>query len=102
MTAASAPPPAAQLVVGAVAGVDLTGIGPNSGEITLIIQPDNSPNVVEVFAAIMDSSHSTYSLETGVYASYVSMALAAMSTGRKLQVSYLALDKLRINGMSIR
>ncbi len=85
--------PFAQLVVDTVAGIDLSG--PNSAEVTLLIQPENSVDVVAVFAAIIDS------LEKGA-SSYENMALTAMSTGRKLEVSYLVGDKPRINGMNIR
>jgi hypothetical protein len=38
----------------------------------------------------------------GKYASFVTVALAAMTTGRKLSCSYLPLDKYRVNQMSIR
>lgn len=85
--------PVAQLVIGTVAGIDLSGS--NSAEVTLLIQPENRDDVVAVFAAIIDG------LEKGA-SSYVNMALTAMSTGRKLEVSYLVGDKPRINGMNIR
>jgi len=39
-------------VTGAVQRIDATGIGPNFGELTVVIKPDGGP-VVEVFAAIM-------------------------------------------------
>ena len=95
-------PPAPISITGNVIGLDASGIGPNSGEITLIIQTDAGP-VVEVFAGILGSSNpSANGIEQGVYASYVTVALAAMTSGRKLSCSYLPLDKYRINVMSIR
>ena len=88
-------------VVGTVVRVDNSGIGPNSGEITLVMVPENSTAVVEVFAGIMDSNHGVHGLENGVYAAFMSMALAALTTGRKLRVSYIEADKPRFYGMTI-
>ena len=68
----------------------------------MVIQPENQVEVVHVFAAVMNDQHTQHAIENGVFASYMSMALAAMTTGRKLRVSYLAVDKPRINGMMIR
>ena len=94
--------PASILITGMVQGLDATGIGPNSGEITFIIKTDAGP-VVEVFAGILGSSNpSANGIEQGVYASYVSIALTAMTTGRSLTCSYLPLDKYRVNYVSIR
>ena len=88
-------------VKGVVQSLDATGIGPNSGEITLVIQPDGGP-IVEVFAGILGSTDpGPNGLEQGVYASYVNVALAAMTSGRQLLCTYLKLDKYRINGLSI-
>ena len=89
-------------ITGKVQGLEASGIGPNSGEITFIIKTDAGP-VVEVFAGIVGSSNpSANGIEQGVYASFVAVALSAMTTGRKISCSYLALDKYRVNGMSIR
>jgi hypothetical protein len=93
--------PASIVITGMVLGLDASGIGPNSGEITFIIKTDAGP-VVEVFAGILGSSNpSANGIEQGVYASFVTVALTAM-TGRKLSCSYLPLDKYRVNNMSIR
>jgi hypothetical protein len=88
-------------VKGAVQRLDATGIGPNSGEITVVIKPDAGP-IVEVFAGILGSTlPSPNGIEQGVYASYVNVALAAMTSGRQLSCSYVSLDKNRITGLTI-
>ena len=88
-------------VEGAVRRLDATGIGPNSGEVTLVIKPDAGP-IVEVFAGILGSQHpSANGIEQGVYASYVNLALAAMTSGRQLSCRYVKLDKNRITGLTI-
>jgi hypothetical protein len=88
-------------VKGAVQRLDSSGIGANSGEITLVIKPDAGP-IVEVFAAILGSTNpDPKGIEQGVYASYVNIALAAMTTGRQLSCIYQKLDKYRINGLTI-
>ena len=89
-------------ISGIVLGMDASGIGPNPGEITLIVRVDDG-SVVEVFAGILGSSNPGQNgIEQGVYASYVTMALAAMTTGRRLTCSYVSLDKNRIYAMSVR
>jgi hypothetical protein len=94
--------PASIEITGMVLGLDASGIGPNSGEITFVIKTDAGP-VVEVFAGILGSSNpSADGIEQGVYASFVTIALTAMTTGRSLRCSYLPLDKYRVYNMSIR
>jgi hypothetical protein len=85
-------------VSGDVQRLDCTGIGPNSGEITIVLLPEGGGKIVEVFAGINPSSNGN---EQGVYASYVSIALSAMATGRKLACTYQVRDKARITGMTI-
>jgi hypothetical protein len=88
-------------VKGAVQRLDASGIGPNSGEITVVIKPDTGP-IVEVFAGILGSSSpSANGIEQGVYASYVNVVLAALTSGRQLSATYLSLDKNRITGLTI-
>jgi hypothetical protein len=78
-----------------------TGIGANSGEVTLVIKPD-AGSIVEVFAGILGSQHpNPNGIEQGVYASYVNVALAAVSSGRQLSCRFLKLDKNRITGLTI-
>lgn len=93
--------PVQKEVVGTVARIDSSGIGLNSGEMTLVIAPEGGGGVVLVFAGIMDDNHGPHGIEHGVYASYFSMAIAAMTTGRKLTVSYIVADKPRVYGMSL-
>ena len=88
-------------VRGAVQRLDTSGDGPNSGEITLVIKPDAGP-VVLVFAGILGSSNpGPNGIEQGVYASFVSVALAAMTSGRQLSCTYQSLDKNRITGLTL-
>jgi hypothetical protein len=91
-------------VVGTVQRIDVSGIGPNSGEITLVILPDNTTEIVEVFGGILPpESGDPAGLENGVFASYVQMAGLAYITGRKIWCSYLTnFDKPRINGLSLK
>lgn len=101
--------PVREEVVGTVIRIDSSGIGPNSGEITLVILPENSTKVVEVFAGIIpdpdrdpDPHHNhPYLLENGVYAAHMNVALAALTTGRKLRVGYIVADKPRFHGLTI-
>jgi hypothetical protein len=86
-------------VTGAVQRIDATGIGPNSGELTVVIKPDGGP-VVEVFAAIMPDQPSVNVVLGGVYASYVAIASAALTTGRQVLCRYVAADKPRITQLS--
>jgi hypothetical protein len=87
-------------VTGTVQRVDATGIGPNSGELTVVIKPDSGP-VVEVFAAIMPDEPVGNGVLDGVYASYVIIASTALATGRQVRCRYLNADKPRITGLSL-
>ncbi len=88
-------------VTGTVQGFGASGIGPNSGELTVVIQQPTG-DIVEVFAGILGASNpGANGIEQGVYATYASIVLAALASGRKLSCSYLLLDKPRINGMTI-
>ena len=85
-----------------VVGLDASGIGPNSREITFIKKTDDG-SVVEAFAAILGSSNpSPHGIEQGVYTSFVTTALTAMTTGKRLSCSYQLLDKNRVYSMSLR
>ena len=92
--------PAQQSAIGHVTRVDCSGIGPNSGEITIVLRAENGEQA-EVFAGIMSNPQHPTGIENGVYAAYKSMALAAMTSGRLLKVNFLQFDKPRINGMTI-
>jgi hypothetical protein len=87
-------------VTGAVQRIDATGIGPNSGELTVVIKPDDG-QVVEVFAAIMPDKPDANALLGGVYASYVTIAVAALTTGRQVLCRYVQADKPRITQLSL-
>ncbi len=87
-------------VTGAVQRIDATGIGPNSGELTVVIKPDNGP-VVEVFAGIMPDDPDDDAVLDGVYASYVMLASTALATGRQVRCRYRQADKPRITGLTL-
>lgn len=88
-------------VLGTVTRVDISGFGPNSGELTVVIQPSTG-GVVEVFAAIMTDKRELPEIEHGVFAAYAHMASLAYTTGKTLACSYLQKDKARINWMSLK
>jgi hypothetical protein len=93
---------------GTVAGLVLSWIGINSGEMTLSINLDGG-GLGQAFAGILpseppSSDHPTWqqtALENGVYAAYVQMALVAHATGRKVQCDYIVYDKNRIYGLTL-
>jgi hypothetical protein len=85
-------------VSGRVVGIDLSGIGPNSGEVTLVIKPDGEA-ICEVFAGIMPeppAPRDEYGIEPGVFAAYVSMAVMAYATKTNVTCEYLRVDKNRM------
>ena len=88
-------------VTGTVELVTSSGLGPNSGEITLVLRPENGLIQLVVFGAIIDATNHPNGLEHGVYASFVTMAIAALTSGKKLKVAYQPLDKFRIHGMTM-
>ena len=86
---------------GTVQKLALSGIGPNSGEITLAIMTPEG-EVVEAFGGVMsDAGHQDRALESGVFAGYLTLALGALNSGRPLTITYQTLDIPRISGMSI-
>ena len=89
-----------QTVVGKVTYLGCSGIGPNSGEITLVIQASNG-QTAEVFVGI-PFGPGGYGVESAVFSAYMSMALAALSGGHEVEVNFLQADKARINGMVLR
>jgi hypothetical protein len=67
-------------VEGIVAGLQLTGIGPNSGELTLTLNTPSGPKPTDqVFAGIMDSNHGESGIEHGVFAAYITVASTAFA-----------------------
>ncbi len=91
------------VIEGTVQGLQLTGIGPNSGELTLTLNTPSVPGgTTQVFAGIMDSNHAAESgIEHGVFASYVTLASVANTTQRRIRCSYLVRDKNRINSLTL-
>src|SRR5262245_22636607 len=86
-------------IEGTVQGVQRSGFGRNSGELTLTLNPPGG--VTQVFAGIMDSNFGPNDIEHGVFASYVTIASAAMTPQRVVRCSYLIRDKLRMNSLSL-
>ena len=91
-------PDIATVVVGSVASIQLSGFGPNSGELTLTLKAGNE--TVQVFAGIIDAGRHPNGIEHGVFAGYISIASLAMTANRQVRCSYLERDKLRINGLA--
>jgi len=87
-----------QTVIGKITSVGCSGIGPSSGEITLVIKADDG-DTAEVFAGIPSTGSDGFGTEGAVFSSYMAMALAAVATARDVQVNYLVTDKARINGI---
>ena len=102
--------PVQQELVGRVVSVQHTGHGPNSGEITIGILAQGAEEPMNVYIGIMpDTAREpapkpdvSYAIEQGVYAAYMNMALTALTSGRKLAVSYVIHDKERVVGMLLR
>lgn len=87
-------------VSGRVKHIGLKGLGPNSGELTLVIQSDNG-TLFPVYAAIMPQRDDTNSNQDGVFAGFVSVALAAQATRTQLKCDYVIRDKERIVNLEL-
>ena len=72
-------------VEGTVAGLQLTGIGPNSGELTLTFNTPSGPQPTDqAFAGITDSNHGESGIEHGVFAAYVSIVAIPLQRGQSI------------------
>jgi hypothetical protein len=87
-------------IEGVVQRIHLSGLGPNSGELTVAIAPPGK-QPMNVYAGIMDDRHSMDPIEHGVFAGYVSIASLAHETGATVRCTYLKRHKERINGLTI-
>jgi hypothetical protein len=91
-----------QEVVGKITTIQATGLGRNSGEITIAIQPSGAA-LVEVFVGVMPDSNPNDPTGTlpGPYASYVTIAVAAMTSGQQVRCRYQQADKNRVSGLQL-
>ena len=87
-------------VTGRVTRIDMSAFGPNSGEMTLVVEPDGALAVV-VFAGIMsDNGHAT-GIEHGPFSAFAQIATMAMATGRQVECTYRVVDKPRLTGLKV-
>ncbi len=91
--------PAPQTVKGKIKRINLSGFGPNSGELTLTIGPPG--NDQNVYAGILDQNHHPNGMEHGVFAGFVSIATLAFSMRATVECTYLEMDKPRITALLI-
>ena len=102
--------PKSETITGTIQRIDISGLGVNSGEFSLVIAPETPGAPVAVFGGIIpsippnpdDPSWKVRGLENGVFASYCQAALIAYSTGRKIECTYVHIDKPRVSGISFR
>ena len=89
-----------QKIHGKIKSIGLSGFGPNSGELTLVIGPPGAPGQ-NFYAGIIDQNHHSDGIEHGVFAGFVSIATLAFSTRASIECTYLEKDKARITGLAI-
>jgi hypothetical protein len=86
-------------ITGKVMSIGLSGLGPNSGELTLVIGlPGKGENF---YAGILDNDHHPDGVEHGVFAGFVSIATLAFSARATVECTYFMKDKARISGLLI-
>ena len=89
-----------QTIRGKIKSIGLSGFGPNSGELTLLIGPPGN-KAENYFAGIMDRGGESDSIEHGVFAGFVSIATMAYSMRATVECTYVQKDKARITGLLI-
>ena len=92
----------AQTIIGYVKRIDVSAIGINSGEITITLTDQDG----QVFVGILPDSPPSHfdpgsGVQNGVFSAYLTLAAAALSSGRLLHCSYILFEKNRINGLSL-
>ena len=91
--------PTPKKVTGKIKSIGLSGFGPNSGELTLVIgSPGKGENY---YAGIIDRGGSADGIEHGVFAGYVSIATLAYAARANVECTYVEADKARITGLII-
>ena len=85
---------------GFVTQLQLSGFGPNSGEITLGITQDDG-SFIQVFGGIISQTPTENGLEDGVFAAFVNLATIAYVHKRRVQCTYVSKDKLRFYQLSL-
>ncbi|MFM9847980.1 MAG: hypothetical protein ACKVP3_12570 [Hyphomicrobiaceae bacterium] len=87
-------------VTGKIKSIGLSGFGPNSGELTLVIgTPSKGQNF---YAGIIDDKKKARDgIEHGVFAGFVSIATLAYAMRANVECTYVETDKARITGLII-
>ena len=86
-------------VEGKLTQLQLSGLGPNSGEITLGVTADDG-TFTQMFGGIMDGDRKApYGLEHGVFAGFVTMATTAFVSGVRVRATHRMADKPRLTGL---
>lgn len=91
--------PTPKETTGRIKSIGLSGRGPNSGELTLVI--GSAGKGENLYAGIIDDKNHRNGIEHGVFAGFVSIATLAYSTKSPVKCTYLELDKPRITGLVI-
>ena len=86
-------------VTGKIKSIGLSGRGPNSGELTLVIGPPGKGE--NYYAGIIDKDKSPEGIEHGVFAGFVSIATLAYAARANVECTYVESDKARITGLII-
>ena len=89
------------VVEGTVQGIQLSGIGLNSGEMTLTLDtPGYGGGTTQVFIGILDDGHGPDGTMDGVYAAFVTLATTAFAHKLRVRCSYLQRSKFRMNSLA--
>jgi hypothetical protein len=84
-------------IKGKITSINVSGFGPNSGELTIHIGPHGQ----NVYAGILDQNHHQDGIEHGVFAGFVAIATLALGTRATIECTYLEKDKPRITSLLI-
>jgi len=84
---------------GFVTQLQLSGYGPNSGEITLGITQDDG-SFVQVFGGILGDTGSEDGLDAGVFAAFLTLASTAYVHRQRVTCSYWNKEKLRFSHLA--
>lgn len=89
-----------QTIQGKIKSIGLSGFGPNSGELTLVIGPPGAKGE-NYYAGIIDDGGASDGIEHGLFAGFVSIATSAYYMRATVECTYVQKDKPRITGLLI-
>lgn len=84
---------------GFVTQLEMSGYGPNSGEITLGITEDDG-NFIQVFGGLNGDNPTLYGLDDGAFAAFASLASVAYAHKIRVVCTYWHEEKLRFSALS--